>query len=66
LILFLKGYFYTNLVGTLIGVSPTKVRKVPQDFWQLPERKGFAAILERPRLELVWSVSFGSLIPTES
>ena len=28
------------------GVSPTKVRKVPQDSCQLPGRKGFAAIPE--------------------
>jgi hypothetical protein len=32
------------------GVSPTKVRKVPQDSCQLPGRKGFSAI---PELDLV-------------
>ena len=36
-----------------IGVSPTKVRKVPQDSCQLPERKGFSAIPELPRRDLV-------------
>src|SRR6516164_8876060 len=35
--------------GTLPGVSPTKVRKVPQDSCQLPGRKGFSAIPELPR-----------------
>jgi len=30
------------------GVSPTKVRKVPQDSCQLPGRKGFSAIPELP------------------
>ena len=35
------------------GVSPTKVRKVPQDSCQLPGRKGFAAIPELPRRDLV-------------
>ena len=35
------------------GVSPTKVRKVPQDFCQLPGRKGFSAIPELPRRDLV-------------
>jgi transcriptional regulator with XRE-family HTH domain len=48
------------------GVSPTKVRKVPQDSGQLPGRKGVSAILELPRRDLVQSVSFGGLIPTES
>jgi hypothetical protein len=48
------------------GVSPTKVRKVPQDSCQLPGRKGFSAIPELPRRDLVWSDSFGGLIPTES
>jgi hypothetical protein len=36
-----------------LGVSPTKVRKVPQDSGQLPGRKGFSAILELPRRDLV-------------
>ena len=36
-----------------IGVSPTKVRKVPQDSCQLPGRKGFSAIPELPRRDLV-------------
>ena len=36
-----------------IGVSPTKVRKVPQDSCQLPGRKGFSAIPEFPRRDLV-------------
>jgi hypothetical protein len=35
------------------GVSPTKVRKVPQDSCQLPGRKGFSAIPELPRRDLV-------------
>ena len=35
------------------GVSPTKVRKVPQDSCQLPGRKGFPAIPELPRRDLV-------------
>ena len=35
------------------GVSPTKVRKVPQDSCQLPERKGFSAIPELPGRDLV-------------
>jgi CubicO group peptidase (beta-lactamase class C family) len=34
-------------------VSPTKVRKVPQDSCQLPGRKGFSAIPELPRRDLV-------------
>src|SRR6516225_10573177 len=38
--------------GTLPGVSPTKVRKVPQDSCQLPGRKGFSAIPELPRRDL--------------
>jgi len=33
-------------------VSPTKVRKVPQDSCQLPGRKGFSAIPELPRPDL--------------
>ena len=37
----------------LLGVSPTKVRKVPQDFCQQSERKGFSAIPELPRPDLV-------------
>jgi hypothetical protein len=36
-----------------LGDSPTKVRKVPQDSGQLPGRKGFSAILELPRRDLV-------------
>jgi hypothetical protein len=32
----------------VLGVSPTKVRKVPQDSCQLPGRKGFSAIPELP------------------
>jgi WD40 repeat protein len=35
------------------GVSPTKVRKVPQDFCQQSGRKGFSAIPELPRRDLV-------------
>ena len=35
------------------GVSPTKVRKVPEDSCQLPGRKGFSAIPELPRRDLV-------------
>jgi ubiquinone/menaquinone biosynthesis C-methylase UbiE len=35
------------------GVSPTKVRKVPQDSCQLPGRKGFPTIPELPRRDLV-------------
>jgi transposase len=38
---------------TQAGVSPTKVRKVPQDSCQLPGRKGFSAIPELPRRDLV-------------
>ena len=38
---------------TTYGVSPTKVRKVPQDSCQLPGRKGFSAIPELPRRDLV-------------
>jgi|SRR5271167_717968 len=34
------------------GVSPTKVRKVPRDFCQLPGRKGFSAIPELPKRDL--------------
>jgi hypothetical protein len=34
-------------------VSPTKVRKVPQESCQLPWRKGFSAIPELPRRDLV-------------
>jgi TIR domain-containing protein len=34
-------------------VSPTKVRKVPQDSCQLPGRKGFSAIPELPKRDLV-------------
>jgi transposase-like protein len=37
----------------LSGVCPTKVRKVPQDSCQLPGRKGFSAIPELPRRDLV-------------
>ena len=37
----------------IAGVSPTKVRKVPQDSCQLPWRKGFSAIPELPRRDLV-------------
>jgi hypothetical protein len=36
-----------------LGVSPTKVRKVPQDSCQLPGRKGFSASPELPRRDLV-------------
>jgi hypothetical protein len=36
-----------------LEVSPTKVRKVPQDSCQLPGRKGFSAIPELPRRDLV-------------
>ena len=35
------------------GVSPTKVRKVPQDFGQPPGRKGFSAIPELPSRDQV-------------
>ena len=35
-----------------VGVSPTKVRKVPQDFCQQSGRKGFSAIPELPRRDL--------------
>jgi hypothetical protein len=35
-----------------LGVSPTKVRKVPQDFCQQSGRKGFSAIPELPRRDL--------------
>jgi hypothetical protein len=38
---------------TTYGVSPIKVRKVPQDSCQLPGRKGFSAIPELPRRDLV-------------
>ena len=34
-------------------VSPTKVRKVPQDFCQQSGRKGFSAIPEHPRRDLL-------------
>ena len=37
----------------IYGVSPTKVRKVLQDSCQLPGRKGFSAIPELPRRDLV-------------
>ena len=40
-------------LGEQFGVSPTKVRKVPQDSCQLPGRKGFSAIPELPRRDLV-------------
>jgi integrase/recombinase XerD len=36
-----------------VRVSPTKVRKVPQDSCQLPGRKGFSATPELPRRDLV-------------
>ena len=36
-----------------VRVSRTKVRKVPQDSCQLPGRKGFSAIPELPRRDLV-------------
>jgi hypothetical protein len=36
-----------------LGVSPTKVRKVPQDFCQQSGRKRFSAIPELPRRDLV-------------
>src|SRR6266478_4884381 len=36
-----------------LGVGPTKVRKVPQDSGQLPGRKGFSAIPELPRRDLI-------------
>jgi len=42
---------FDALINT--GVSPTKVRKVPQDSCQLPGRKGFSAIPELPRRDLV-------------
>jgi hypothetical protein len=43
-----------NCVGSQDpGVSPTKVRKVPQDFAQLPGRKGFSATSKLPRRNLV-------------
>ena len=35
-----------------LGVSPTKVRKVPQDFCQQSGRKGFSPIPELPRRDL--------------
>jgi AAA domain-containing protein len=43
--------FYSRI--GFVGVSPTKVRKVPQDSCQLPGRKGFSAIPELPRRDLV-------------
>jgi hypothetical protein len=48
------------------GYLPTKVPKVSEEFCQVPMRKGFPDLLEIPRWVLVWSVSFGGLIPTES
>ncbi len=42
-----------RMSDTKDGVSPTKVRKVPQDSSQLPWRKGFSAIPELPRRDLV-------------
>jgi putative transposase len=41
-----------NAIFYLMGVSPTKVRKVPQDFCQQSGRKGFSAIPELPRRDL--------------
>jgi hypothetical protein len=38
---------------TVHGVSPTKVRKVPQDFCQQSGAQGFSAIPELPRRDLV-------------
>ena len=43
--------FYSRI--GFVGVSPTKVRKVPQDSCQLPGRKGFSAIPELPRRDLI-------------
>jgi hypothetical protein len=42
-------------------VSPTKVRKVPQDSCQLPGRKEFSAIPELPRWDLVLVSQFWRL-----
>src|SRR5260370_37708881 len=36
-----------------LGVSPTKVRKVPQESCQLPWSTGFSALTELPRRGLV-------------
>ena len=41
------------LVESHIGLSPTKVRKVPQDFLQRSVRKGFFTISQLPRRVLV-------------
>jgi hypothetical protein len=43
------GYRHSKNQALPMAVSPTKVRKVPQDFCQLPGRKGFSAIPELPR-----------------
>ena len=48
-----RDYFVRLPPGLYIGVSPTKVRKVPQDSCQQSVRKGFAAISELPRWDLV-------------
>jgi DNA invertase Pin-like site-specific DNA recombinase len=50
-----EGMDTTTASGELlfhVGVSPTKVRKVPQDFCQQSGRKGFSAIPELPRRDL--------------
>jgi hypothetical protein len=53
-------------------LDPTKVRKVPQDSCQLPGRKGFSAIPELPRRDLVYDAildepfaGFGHLLKAE-
>ena len=48
----LRKWAVTTTRSVAYGVSPTKVRKVPQDSCQLPGRKGFSAIPELPRQDL--------------
>ena len=48
-----ENFFLFTPILHEVGASPTKVRKVPQDSCQLPGRKGFSAILELPRRDLV-------------
>jgi hypothetical protein len=47
------GEFRRVLLGPNVGLAQQRNAKSPQDSCQLPVRKGFAAIPELPRWDLV-------------